>query len=317
MSVRRGIKALLALSLSLGIAACSNTSDTSSDTANSAETEEQTETIKVLVPSGAPALALLGAYDQENIDVEIVEGSDVLSAELAKSDSEYDVIVAPINLGVKVYETTQTYKLDSVLTWGNLYLVGTQDSQWSEPDTTIAAFGQSAVPGLVYNSLFAAQEDQTTWYPSVAEASQALLAKQEDMALLAMPAAAAAIAKGEENGLDLKIIADLQTLWQMEHDTDEKGYPQAAVFVKEEDEAKAQTLTSAVQAFLDEADTDSIEAKVDEVGAEKLGVPSAALAAKTWASQNIHYKKASQAKDDIASFLEVFNITLPDGCIVE
>ena len=85
--------------------------------------------------------------------MEYVEGQDLLVSELSKADSEYDLIVAPINLGVKTWKESQAYQLDSVLKLGNLYIVS-QDENWNESGKTIAAFGEKAVPGMVFNSLY-------------------------------------------------------------------------------------------------------------------------------------------------------------------
>ena len=72
----------------------------------------QNEEVKILAPSGAPALGILGAFDAENVaSVETVSGSDVLQAELAKEDGEYDIIVAPSNLGRG--RTTMSWPLSS------------------------------------------------------------------------------------------------------------------------------------------------------------------------------------------------------------
>ena len=62
--------------------------------------QKDQEPLMILAPSGAPALALLPLYG--NYDIETVQGSDVITAELARTDSMYDVIVAPINTGTKL-----------------------------------------------------------------------------------------------------------------------------------------------------------------------------------------------------------------------
>lgn len=311
MSFRNVVSFMASSLLAFSLAACSN-----SEPAPKEETKPEEKTVtKVLVPSGAAALGMLGVFDNDAYDVEVVDGTDVLTAELAKKDSDYDVIVAPVNLGVKVYSQTETYKLNGILTWGNLYLVGEEDNQWESPEASIAAFGENAVPGLVYSTLFKEQADKTVYYPSVAEAQQSLLAGKENVALLAQPAAAAAIAKGKEQGKEYEIIADLQTMWQNEQNTQEKGYPQAAVFTKEgfEDETFIKDVTS----FIDDNNDEAKEEKIDKVGPEKLGVPNAQMAVNTWKAQNIHYKKASQCQKDIETFLSVFDIKLPEGIIAE
>lgn len=317
MSLQSGLKKFLACTLALTLAGCASAPEKEVKKEASSNKEEKTEEkISVLVPSGAPALGALGLTEDETYDLEIVQGTDVLSAELAKEDSKYDVIIAPINLGVNIYKNTEQYKLDGVLTWGNLYLVGTDESQ-VEDDKNTAAFGEGAVPGLVLHQLYPEIADAAVYYPSVAEAQQGLLSGQQTMALLAQPAAAATIAKGKENGTEYKVLLDLQEKWQEKMNTTEKGYPQAAVFVKSGRDEQAKKVTDTITAFLDSADDEKISSAIDAYGADKLGVPNAQIATKTWAAQNIHYKSASDAKDDIQTFLDVFGIELPEDIIVE
>lgn len=79
MSVRKIISLALSLVLSVSLVACSSSN-------------EPQEPIKILSPTGAPALSLLSLYENENVEIETVEGTDVLTAELSKKDSEYDIL---------------------------------------------------------------------------------------------------------------------------------------------------------------------------------------------------------------------------------
>lgn len=309
MSVQCGIMkkaaaALTAAAMTFGIAGCSSASETPK------------EPVKILAPQGAPALALSGEFGKDNVSVETVEGQDVLVSELAKTDGEYDLIAAPINLGIKSYKEAGAYELAGVLTWGNLYIVSSGED-WNEEGKTIAAFGEGAVPGMVFNSLYPELNAEVVWYPSVAEASAAIQAGQNDAALLAQPAAFGAIASSKDKDQKLEITADLQTEWENAHSSDEKGYPQAALFVKKGTLNNVQPVIDDIQAFLESADDNTVENAIKEAGIENLGIPSEQAAIKTWASQNIHYKSAKEAKDDIDKFLSLFNLSLPDDMIAQ
>lgn len=65
---------------------------------------QQESSVHILCPTGAPALALVGEYEKivENGQIQLVDGTDQLIAELAKADSEYEIIIAPINVGAKI-----------------------------------------------------------------------------------------------------------------------------------------------------------------------------------------------------------------------
>lgn len=305
MSLKKIVKVFLAAALSIGLAACS-----------SGENEEvKLEPVKILCPTGAPGLSLLGALNNDLVTVDFVEGTDVLTAEMAKEDSEYDIIVAPTNLGAKIYTNSPNYNLDAVLTWGNLYLVGKEGVDLSTAN--IAAFGEGAVPGMVFKNVYDVDTMNVTWYNSVQEAQQALLTGQVDVALLAQPVAAATIAKGSEQGLNLSVVSDLQELWQTKNEMDIKGFPQASLFVKKDSEEKVSYVLDGIKTFLNSVDDEAISSAIEAVGADKLGIPNAELAVKTWKAQNINYVSGKDAKKDIEAFLKVFNMELPEGLIVE
>lgn len=313
MSFRNGLgKLFLSSAMIFSLAACSSApaDDTVAD-----DQKEAAETVQILAPQGAPALAVAGAENLENAEIDYVNGQDILISELAKADSEYEVIAAPINLGVKSWAEAQNYELAGVLTWGNLYIVSS-DPTWDEEGKTLAAFGEGAVPGMVFSSLYPETNCEVVYYPSVAEASQALQAGKADAALLAQPAAFGAIAATKDSENPAAVQDDLQELWQAVHTSDEKGYPQAALFVKKGSEEQVKPVVEAISSFIESADDNTLTAAIEKAGADNLGIPSAEAAIKTWPQQNIHYKSAADAKDDIEKFLELFGMTLPDDMIV-
>ena len=302
MSIRKIGTGILSIFLSLGLVAC-------------AQNEPVKEPVKLLVPTGAPALSVLGAFDEENVQVDTVNGTDILMSELAKKDSEYDMIVAPTNLGVKIYEKTQAFSLASVLTWGNLYMVG--DPNATIETASIAAFGQQAVPGLVLNQVYDTANMNITYYNSVQEAQQALLTGKSEVSLLAQPIAAATIAKAKEMNKELTVLSNLQTLWQEKTGSETLGYPQASLFIKTGSQEKVNYVLDEIADFLEDVEPEDIEETIEEVGAETLGIPNAQLAVKTWEAQNIRYVKASQAKTEIESFLKLFQMECPKDIFVD
>ena len=58
-------------------------------------TSKSADEMKILTPNGAPALSLVGVYEDvtKNGKINIVEGSDLVSSELMKADSEYDCLL--------------------------------------------------------------------------------------------------------------------------------------------------------------------------------------------------------------------------------
>lgn len=297
MSFRNGLKALLAAVLFAGCAS---------------QAAPEKQEVKVLVPTGAPALGMLmGTLDNADVTLEYTSGTDLLSAELAKKDGDYDVIVAPVNLGLKTYEANPVYQCAGVLTWGNLYMVGKDEEALHDPAAEVAAFGEGAIPGMVFNTVEADEiSGNVSWYPSVAEAQQALLSGKADAALLAEPAVSAALAKDDS----LKVISDLQALWKDKEGSERTGYPQAALFVKE---SVGDDFLTALQEALEAVDikkqSEEMVQEIENADPEKLGVPSAQIAVKSWPGQNIHFVPASEAKADVETFLKKMNMTIPEG----
>lgn len=312
MSFRHGLTYTLASLLTASaLVGCSGSNEASSVSSSTSSAS----TLSVLCPAGAPALASLGLAEN-GAEIEYVEGQDLLVSELSKENSEYDMIIAPINVGVRTWKEAGNYELDGVLTWGNLYLVS-ELSDWNEPDQSIALFGEGAVPGLVFSNLYPEVKAQAEYYPSVAEASASLVSGKANTALLAQPAAAGAIAKVKENGTEFFVVEDLQETWQAVHQSDHKGYPQAALFVKKGKADEYSQAIASLKEWLAEADSSTIENAVDKYTADKLGVPNAKLAASTWSEQNIDFVEAKTAQKDIEDFLAIFNIELPEDIIVQ
>lgn len=273
-------------------------------------TESKDTSLNVLCPSGAPTLAFLSSYEEitANGKFEVVDGSDLLVSELSKEDSEYDVIVAPINVGTQLLSKgATTYRLDSVLTWGNLYVVGTEGAL--EQEGTIDLFGEGAVPQKIYETVDL-QTNLTPSYLSNGQLVQAdLLSGKVQAGLLAEPLVTATIQKAQSQGLTLSVLADLQELYSEKTGTT-GGYPQAAIFVKEGTDISS--LTSKINEFTSNGYPDA-KTYLEKIGTDTLGLPAAGVVVQSMERQNVRYVKASEVTDQITAFLKLFNITFQDS----
>ena len=280
---------------------------------------ETVENAKVLAPTGAPALSLLDV-DQENVTY--VNGSEVLSAELVKEDSEYDIILAPVNLGAQMIANGKSvYRLQAVITWGNLYVVGTDESALTT-EGEFATFGEGTVVDYVLKNALAIETMTPTvhYYSSASDVQGAFLSGNASVGMLAEPAVTATINKAKEQGIESSILMDLQEIYQINMNTEEKGFPQAAIFVKQGSEEKAADTLNAIEAFVNETAVNTpneIETRVEEIGADVLGVPSAAIAKATWERQNIHYVDAAEVTEDLTTLLGMMNITFSEEMLVK
>ena len=286
--------------------------DQTQDLLAQAQAQAEAFDIKILSPNGAPALAVLPAAVGGKVD--FVDGADALQAAFVNPDGDYDLIVAPSNLGLKLASAGKTaYKMLGVVTWGNLYIVAKAGTD-KDPSTweNVAAFGEQSVTGIVFNTVYGDKIDSSkiTWYNSTAEASAALIEGKADVAMLAEPNATATIAKAKENGLELEIIDDVQSAYG------EGGFPQAALFVKEDSYANKKetidavfTMMNAFSSLETPLTADQLRGMIDAAGgAEAMGVPAAQMIEKVWPRLNINVVKASEHKADLEKFAGLFGI---------
>ncbi len=111
--------------------------------------EEDNKTYKVLLPSGTPLMAVGGLLDDAEFDFKVVNGQDPLISGF--TSAEYDMIIAPINLGTKFYIAGKSnYQFKAIITTNNTYIIskGEISSLKDLQGKKITAFGASAAPGL-------------------------------------------------------------------------------------------------------------------------------------------------------------------------
>ncbi len=278
------------------------------------------EGLKIASPAGAPALSLIPIVNSEKNDVKIMlNGAQDLQAAFVAPDAEYDVIVAPTNLGVNLASKGKTgYKLLAIVDWGNLYIVGNSDDALSAGHK-VAYFGETSVPGLVFKKAYADLEaDLLPAYNAADEVIPVLIKGDADAGLLAEPAVTAAIAKAKENGKELKVISSVQEKWGGE------GFPMAALFVNSATyEEKKDVYAAMLKEMSDYAsgvkmdDPSQLIADIEKKGAEFYGVPSAQIVGKCYDRMNVRITKAADCKDAIASFMEVFGVTGIESAFAE
>lgn len=307
--MKKFLKYILCLLVITTIVGCSDNKK-KEDNKSDIKISESQVPANILCPNGAPALAFVSEYDFINKKgkIDFVDGSDTLIAELSKADSEYDIIVAPINLGAKLIATGQTdYRMSAVITWGNLYYVGTSEEDLKGTGE-LALFGQGAVPEKVVDVAGVETSLTPTYYNSATLVQQQLLSGNAKVGMLAEPLASATVAKAKQEGIDLKIITDLQAKYG-----DGNGYPQAAIFVK--DNTDYSILFENIDLFTNDG-YNGLQKYLESIGAETLNLPSIELVVSSMERQNVHYKDAKDCKKEITNFLKLFDIEFSDDMLV-
>lgn len=190
--------------------------------------DEIEKKVSIIAPSGTPSLGVASAViDDELFDTNIVSGSDPLVA--AFTNATYDIIVAPVNLGAKFYNSNENFKyqLFETIVWGNYYIASTYEiKDFADLDgKTLLVFGKNSTPDVVTRSLISMCSINVTleYVDDVATANSYLVTGKADAIVSAEPS----ITKISQN--KSFYTYDLQKKWQ--ELTGSYSFPQAGIFV--------------------------------------------------------------------------------------
>lgn len=224
----------------------------------------------LIVPGGSPQLALMYVDEDPDYLVDIVQGADALVA--AFGSKSHDFIVAPTNLGAKLYQTKPDYILIAAIVFGNYYLVTQTDSVF-DLDTLngreITVFGMNQTSEIILTYILSSHDIVSDYriVDSVQTAMADFVFDPSRVVLVAEPSLSILRAQFP----DISVI-DLQAAYQ--ELTGESSYPQAGAF------ARATLTHDEISDFLD-----LLEASVNQV----LNSPE--TAADTAASLNYPYSR--------------------------
>ena len=263
------------------------------------------KTYKVILPSGTPLIAFGALLDDENFDVEIVNGSDPLQA--AFIGGEYDIIVAPFNLGAKLYLANKSkYLLEAIITTNNTYLISKNEYQSLNEikDKKVLAYGAGSMP---FVGLKALSDDAslnlniTALNSGVADVAASFLAQKEDYDLYMM---------AEPN---LTMLKDKTELFYFDVAKElDKTLVQACIFVNPESNVSETVLNKIKNniKYLNEKPAEYAKEVLNKNEFfTKLGEDSLK---KAIPNCNIVYKKAIDNKDVVTSTYELLNKYVPN-----
>ncbi len=269
--------------------------------------------LKVLAPTGAPAVGLYGFTSKLND--KFTTSSNPTNGVIPMFQSkEYDVIVAPTDSGLnQIMNLGAKFKIAATITFGNFYLVATgsdTDSELNSGDKVII-FQENGIPGKTFKYLYGDLGLITTAVPNAENTKQIIEANglydnvQYDYVLTAEPVVSATNSTAFasiQNDFDAKTGGKLMT--------------QASVFVRNGiNEEKIDNflfvLKDSITAGLNNPDL--IKTAIESVGSPEaqkgaFGVPGA-IAKKVSISNgfNLGFKLASEIKDDIKEFVNLIS----------
>lgn len=187
--------------------------------------------VSVIVPSGTPSLGVANALEDDCVDYEVVVGSDALVS--AFTNSSHDIIIAPVNLGAKFFNSLNefNYVFYQTIVGGNFYLLSTnQITNIKDLDNqSITVFGANSTPDVLMRSLISYYKlnVEINYVSDVSEANAMLVAGKATTIVTAEPSAS------KINGSKKYWTLSLQDEWKKMAGEDYK-IPQAGIFVKKD-----------------------------------------------------------------------------------
>ncbi len=194
---------------------------------------DEKEKVTIIAPSGTPTLGIADALYNSDVNVEykVVSGPDALVG--AFTNHNYDIIVAPVNLGSIWYNKLNNfeYVFYQTIVGGCFYLVTSEDIvSFTDIDgKTITVFGKNSTPDVIVKSLIQHYNlnVEINYVNDVSEANAMLVSGKSSIIVSAEPSISKFNASGK-----FKTI-DLQAEWKKMSGSD-YAIPQAGIFVKKD-----------------------------------------------------------------------------------
>ncbi len=216
--------------LSLFLVACQGNNEVSTTAPVEPTVEEDSYKLKLATPGGAPAVSaaeLLHTYKDEYI---FNVGLAPQALAPLFSNKEYDVIVAPINMGAIQYSKNNNYVLGSVLTWGNLYLASQREGFKLEGinNNEFIYFGENSVNEAIILDIFEKKNitpSKLTALESTQLTQAKLISDSNAICLVAEPLLSVAMSKKPN-------ITAISVQELFKEVSGQDGFAQAGAFIK-------------------------------------------------------------------------------------
>ena len=283
--------------------------------------KEESNTIdqKIVVPTGAPAIAMSAFAMTKNFET-VTDPSTIVPM---MASGQVDVAVLPTNVGATAITVKQVpFKILCTITFGNFYLASTghDDDGIMDADDYIVSFQKGAVPDKIFHYIHGDEFDNALHYVSgAADAAKCLKTGKNmsdenaavDYVLLAEPAMTNVL----KTTPTASVYEDLRSKYK-----EKSGgllLPQASVFVKSslDQETVMEGIYEALSKSVDEmvADTKVMTTFMNMVSDPEtvFGVKPevAAEVTQNGNKMGLGCKLASTIKNDINNFLQIFGVS--------
>lgn len=277
--------------------------------------------IKIVTPTGAPALAFLEEMDSPNFETNS-SPSNIIS--MMNSNSDKDIVVIDAISGIKAINNGAPYKLAALLTFGNFYIAktGNDDDVMSKGDK-IVLFGKGITPDIIFHYLFNDEFDDSIEYVNaVADAGKVLASGKNfetgntiDYVFIAEPILTTILNNQEANTYGKAgVYLDIQEEYKK---ISGSSMIQAGLFVKDGSmvDEYLNNLENSINKLLnDETYVNSLLADKDEdIIATIYGLKTKQIKiALKKNSVSLGYKNAIDLKEDINNYLSLYNMETLD-----
>lgn len=119
--------------------------------------------LRIVTPTGAPAIAFYHYYEGKQ-NFATTADPNLLPSYFGTNN--YDIIVAPTNVGIKCINNGCSFKLAATITFGNFYLVSTglDDNDTLDNADSIVLFQQGGVPDKIFHYIYGNEFDNNITY---------------------------------------------------------------------------------------------------------------------------------------------------------
>ncbi|ABO48983.1 conserved hypothetical protein [Desulforamulus reducens MI-1] len=294
------------------VAGCGNASQ------NTSTQEQLPEKIIIQAPPAPPTASLLKMVNSkpfgDQVQIELILYKTVEEATARVIKGEADFTILPVNTAAKLYNKGIDISLDSVTTWGILYLLSSEDaiSKWQDlKGKEVYVGAQGASPDIITRYLMkknnVSSSDVDLKYANSPEIAQMLIQGMIKTAVLPEPMVTQVLSRNKS----VRIKLDFQREWQSVEKT--SGLPQAGLvvknkFIKEYPFAWANFRKSYQQALEQTvADPNSVAALVEQ----KFQIPGQVFV-KSMARTNLKFVSAEHARADVEHYLSKLLSFSPD-----
>lgn len=255
--------------------------------------------LSIVAPNGAPSIALADLrYNNDLYEYTLGVDPTILQSHFASKDTDF--IVAPINLGTKMYQNNKNYKLVGVVTWGNLYFAAKNEFNIMDMNNNdVYFFGENTINDAVVKYILNNKNiNPNIEYLGTTALTQAKLISDDKIVLIAEPS----LTQAKMTNNNIYSISVEEIFKEL---TGIDGFPQAGLFVNAETVINHKEI---VDDFISKAKL-SIDATKNDLTnvskkAEELGLGKANILEEAIPKCNIRYANSFESKSDIIKFME-------------